>query len=103
MSKRFFLSLLVASSLLVAACGGGSSSSSSTVGPRLKNSALPQPCPEEAATTEEVVVEEGEVLEDVNCVEAEETAPIVDAPLAGASEEEDESKNSTPNSQPDER
>ena len=102
MSKRFFLSLLVASSLLVAACGGGSSSSSSTVGPRLKNSALPQPCPEEAATTEEVVVEEGEVLEDVNCVEAGETAPIVDAPLAGASEEEDESKNSTPNSQPDE-
>ena len=101
MSKRFFLSLLVASSLLVTACGGGSSSSSSTVGPRLKNSALPQPCPEEAATTEEVVVEEGEVLEDVNCVEAEETAPIVDAPLAGASEEEDESKNSTPNSQPD--
>ena len=105
MSKKFFLSLLVASSLLVAACGGGSSSSSSTVGPRLKNSALPQPCPEEAATTEEVVVEEGEVLEDVNCIEAgdeaEETAPIVDAPLAGASEEEDESKNSTPNSQPD--
>jgi len=105
MSKKFFLSLLVASSLLVAACGGGSSSSSSTVGPRLKNSALPQPCPEEAATTEEVVVEEGEVLEDVNCIEAgdeaEETAPIVDAPLAGASDEEDESKNSTPNSQPD--
>ena len=105
MSKKFFLSLLVASSLLVAACGGGSSSSSSTVGPRLKNSALPQPCPEEAATTEEVVVEEGEVLEDVNCIEAgdeaEETAPIVDAPLAGASEEEDESKNSTPDSQPD--
>ena len=105
MSKKFFLSLLVASSLLVAACGGGSSSSSSTVGPRLKNSALPQQCPEEGSTSEEVVVEEGEVLEDVNCIEAgdeaEETAPIVDAPLAGASEEEDESKNSTPNSQPD--
>ena len=90
----------------MAACGGGSSSSSSTVGPRLKNSALPQACAEEGSTTEEVVVEEGEVLEDVNCVEAgdeaEETAPIVDAPLAGASDEEDESENSTPNSQPDE-
>ncbi len=89
----------------MAACGGGSSSSSSTVGPRLKNSALPQACAEEGSTTEEVVVEEGEVLEDVNCVEAgdeaEETAPIVDAPLAGASDEEDESENSTANSQPD--
>ena len=103
MSKRFFLSLLMASSLLVAACGGGSSSSSSTVGPRLKNSALPV-CETPTETTVSEVVEEGP-LADVNCVEAgdeaEETAPIVDAPLAGASEEEDESKNSTPESQPD--
>jgi hypothetical protein len=86
MSKRFFLSLLVASSLLVTACGGGSSSSSSTVGPRLKNSALPQPCPEEeeAATTEEIVVEEGEVLEDVNCVEAGDEAELTSTTIGEA-------------------
>ena len=55
MSKKFFLSLLVGSSLLVTACGGGSSSSSSTAGPRLKNSALLQPCAEEGSTSEELV------------------------------------------------
>ena len=83
MSKRFFLSLLVASSLLVTACGGGSSSSSSTVGPRLKNSALPV-CETPTETTVSEVVEEGP-LADVNCIEAgdeaeETTTTIVETP-----------------------
>jgi len=86
-SKKFLFSLLVGSSLLVTACGGSSStSSSSTVGPRLKNSALAQPCPDEASTTSEVIVEEGDVLADVNCIEAGDEADLTSTTVIGTSQ-----------------
>ena len=101
MSKRFAVSLALASALLIAACGGSSATPQTTVGPRLKNSALPV-CETPTETTVSEVVEEGP-LADINCIEAEEeeAAPIVDAPLGGASEDEDDSNNSTASSQPD--
>ena len=104
MPKKLGLSLALSFALLIAACGGTSATSQTTVGPRLKNSALPV-CEDSTVTTVSEVIEDGP-LEDVNCIEAGEegeegTAPIVDAPLGGASEEEDVTKNSTDNSQPD--
>ena len=101
MPKKLGLSLALSFALLIAACGGTSATSQTTVGPRLKNSALPV-CEVSTETTVSEVIEDGP-LEDVNCVEAgeEETAPIVDAPLGGASEEVDKLKNSTASSQPD--